>query len=51
MYVVFVINNSGRRKEWDRFYEPETASRERNLLIVEHAFHPEEVFVEDTNQN
>lgn len=51
MYVVKVANNSGKIKEWDRFFELESAQHERNLLICEHDFWPEDVFVEEVKLN
>ena len=46
MYAVKFCNNSGRFKEWDVFYYLEQAQRERELLIAEHEFYPDDVIVE-----
>ena len=46
MYIVKITNNHGKLKEWDVFYDEVSANRERDLLISEHDFWPDDVFVE-----
>ena len=46
MYAVKISNNSGKFKEWDIFPFLEQAQRERELLIAEHDFYPDDVIVE-----
>lgn len=46
MYAVKICNNSGRFKEWDVFPFEDQAQRERELVIAEHEFFPDEVIVE-----
>jgi hypothetical protein len=49
MFVVKVCNNSGKFKEWDVFLFSDQAQRERDLLIAEHDFWPDDVIVEKVN--
>ena len=46
MYAVKICNNSGKFKEWDVFPFSDQAQRERDLVIAEYDFHPDEVIVE-----
>lgn len=46
MYAVKICNNSGKFKEWDIFPYLDQAQRERDLVIAEHDFFPDEVIVE-----
>lgn len=46
MYAVKVCNNSGKFKDWDLFPFEDQAKRERDLVIAEHHFYPDEVIVE-----
>ena len=46
MYAVKICNNSGKFKEWDVFPFSNQAQRERELVIIEHDFCPDEVIVE-----
>lgn len=46
MYAVKICNNSGKFKEWDIFLYSDQAHRERELIIAEHDFFPDDVIVE-----
>lgn len=46
MYAVKICNNSGKFKEWDIFSNLDQANRERELVIAEHDFYPDDVIVE-----
>ena len=46
MYAVKICNNSGKFKEWDVFPFSDQAQRERDLVIDEYKFNPNEVIVE-----
>ena len=46
MYAVKICNNSGKFKEWDIFSFEDCAQRERDLVIAEHEFYPDDVIVE-----
>lgn len=46
MYAVKICNNSGKYKEWDVFPFSDQAQRERELVIAEHDFYPDDVIVE-----
>ena len=46
MYAVKICNNSGKYKEWDVFPFSDQAQRERDLVIDEHDFDPDEVIIE-----
>lgn len=47
MYVVKICNNSGKFVEWERSNFKEEANRERDIVIAEHDFWPEDVIVEE----
>ena len=46
MFAVKVCNNSGKFKEWDVFPFEDQAQHERDLVIAEHDFYPDDVIVE-----
>ena len=46
MYAVKIANNSGKTITWDYFPYKDQADHERDLLIAEHDFWPDDVFVE-----
>lgn len=47
MYAVKICNNSGKFKEWDIFPYEDQAQHERELVIAEHVFYPDDVIVEE----
>lgn len=47
MYRVSIANNSGKTMTWDYFYYEEQAQHERDLLIDEHDFYPDDVFINE----